>query len=131
MMRTLLVLPLLLAACRADETVSAFADPQAVYRLVEINGTPFAGHATIRFPEEGRVTGRGPCNSFTASQSAPYPWFRLGPLAATRALCPAISAERAYFAALAGMSEAEIMGGVLILRNDAGEEMVFQAEGAE
>lgn len=127
----LLVLPLLLAACRADETVSAFADPQALYRLVEVNGMPFDGRATIRFPQEGRVSGRGPCNSFTASQTAPYPWFELGPLAATRALCPRIEAERAYFAALAGMSNVEVMGGVVILRNEAGDEMVFQAEEAE
>ncbi len=127
----LLVLPLLLAACRADEAAPALADPQAVYRLVEINGMPFAGRATIRFLDPGRITGRGPCNSFAASQNAPWPRFAPGPLVATRAICPGISVEKVYFAALAAMTEARIMGRAVILRNDAGDEMVFQAEGGE
>jgi heat shock protein HslJ len=117
---------LALVAC-SDETISGYADPEAVYTLTEIDGAAYTARATITFPEEGTARGEAPCNSWFASQSAPYPWIELGPIGATRRACPDLDAELAYFEALGTMTLAEVQGPVLILSNDAGREIVFRA----
>lgn len=122
----LLALP---AACAGDETISGYADPGAIYVLAEIDGAPFPARATIAFPDEGRAAGDGPCNRWSAAQTAPYPWFGLGPVAATRRACPDLAAEGAFFEALGAMTLAEVQGPVLILSNEAGREMAFRAAG--
>ena len=108
-----------------DETLSGYADAGSIWVLSDLNGAPI--RATLRLPEAGRVTGQGPCNSYSASQSAPYPWFKLGPIASTRRACPELQQEQAYFSALARMSLSEVSGDVLILSNEAGEKLVFRA----
>lgn len=125
----MLIFPALLAlsAC-ADESISGYADPQAVYRLVELSGVSFEARATIGFPEKGRIAGQAPCNSYSGSQTAPYPWFSPGPIAATRRACADLGAEGAYFKALQSARLAEVSGDVLILSNEDGLEMLFRAE---
>jgi heat shock protein HslJ len=71
--------------------------------------------------------GQGPCNAFSASQTAPYPWFATGPLAATKRACPDLSAESAYFTALQEMTQVEILDDTMLLSNDAGREMLFKS----
>lgn len=121
----------LLAACSsADETLSGFTDPETVWTLTEMDGTAFAERMTLQFPEPGRIAGQAPCNRFSGALTVPYPWFGTSPLAATLMACPDLDAERAVFDALGAMTEAEISGPVLILRNsDLGREMVFRTEG--
>ncbi len=126
-MRLTLLLPLMVFGC-GDETISGYADPSAVYRLVEIDGEAFGPRATIAFQSQGRAAGEAPCNSWSAAQSAPYPWFALGPVVATRRACSELEAEGQFFEALAGMTLAEVQGSVLILTNEAGAAMVFDAE---
>lgn len=126
-MRLLPLLFLPLAAC-ADETISGYADPDATYRLAEIGGTAFPASATIAFPAEGEVRGTAPCNAWSATQSAPYPWFTLGPIAATRRACPDLAAEMLFFDTLARMTLAEVQGQVLILSSEDGTEMVFRTD---
>ncbi len=111
--------------CAGDETISGYADTTAIYALSDIDGAAFPARATIRFPEEGRIEGQGPCNAYSAAQSVPYPWFSLGPIIATRRACPDLEAETAFFAALSEMTLAEVQGDVLILSNEAGREMTF------
>lgn len=112
----------------SDETISGYADSSATYVLVELNGSPFQAIATIRFPEKGRVEGRGPCNTWFASQTAPYPWIELGPIAATKRACTNLGAEMAYFGALEQVKLSEALGEVLILTgNDV--ELVFHTKG--
>lgn len=123
----LLALVLPIVGC-ADETISGYADPGATYRLIEIAGETFDARATITFPEEGRVAGEAPCNRWSAAQSVPYPWFALGPIAATRRACPALEAERRFFAMLSEMTLVEVQGPVLILSDDDGRAMVFEVE---
>ncbi len=123
-----LAMGLLLSACGPDETVSGYVDGSARYDLQAINDVPFAAQASIEFPAEGEVTGRGPCNAFSATQSAPYPWFEIGPIAATRAACPDLTAESAFFAALSTMTFAEVSGPVLLLSNGDGATLLFQAD---
>lgn len=117
-----------LLACGPDETISGYADPQAVFVLQAINDGPFAARATIRFPEAGRISGDGPCNGYSATQSAPYPWFDAGPIVATRRACPDLQAETTFFETLTAMRIAEVSGPVLLLSNDAGETMLFQSD---
>ena len=119
---------LFLAFGCADETISGYADTMATYHLMTIDGAAFEAQATIRFPEEGQITGNGPCNRYSATQSVPYPWFEPGPILATKRACPELAAGGAFFSALAEMTLAEVQGPVLILTNDAGREMVFEAK---
>ncbi|UWQ17383.1 META domain-containing protein [Jannaschia sp. M317] len=109
-----------------DETISGYAIA-ATYHLTEMNGAAFAGTATIAFPEPGIVTGQAPCNRYTASQSVPYPWVEIGPIAATRMACPALDAEAEFLAALGEVTLAEVQGPVLILSDNDGPRMVFEA----
>ena len=118
---------LALLGCATDETVTAYADGQTEFVLRTLNGTPFAATATINIAEPGRVSGTAPCNTYSASQSAPYPWFEIGPIAVTRRACPDLAAETAFLGALAAMTLAEVTGNTLILSNTEQGEMVFQA----
>ena len=126
MFRVLALVPLLaIPQCAPDETVSGYADPSAVFALTELNDESFGGAVTIQFPEEGKVVGNGPCNSFSAEQTAPYPWIAIGPIAATKRACPDLDTEAAFFAALERMTLIEVSGPALILSNDDGESLVF------
>lgn len=120
MTRTLAAL-LLLAGCASDETISGFAEVGSEW-LYEGSET---AQVTLAFPEPGQVAGQGPCNRYFATQSAPYPWFELGPIASTKMACPNLSEEATYLDQLAAMTLAEVSGDVLILSNDAGEKMFF------
>jgi len=117
----------LVSACFSDESISGFIEPTAEYHLVEVDGAPFIGTATITFPEAGKVTGQAPCNRYFATQTAPYPWFALESIGATRMACEHLPAESAFFAALEGMTLSEVSGDTLILSNTDGRQMVFVA----
>lgn len=114
-------------ACEADETVARYGAAGVTWTLTELNGAPFDARATVEFEPGGPVSGQAPCNRFTATNSVPYPWFEVGPIAATRMACPDLEAETAFFDAFGAMTQSEVRQGTLFLRNDAGEEMVFTA----
>ena len=120
------MLTLAAAACRKDETISGFVPEGAVWQLEAINGADFAANATLAFPEPGKITGDAPCNSYFASQSAPYPWIAIDDIGSTRRACPALPAEQEFLSSLAKMTLAEVAGDVLVLSNDAGNEMIFR-----
>ncbi len=126
-MRSALLILFMAAAtsCGGGKTISGYADRSAVFRLAEVDGVTFSASATISFPEEGRIAGQAPCNTYSASQSAPYPWFAPGPIAATRRACADLDAETVFFEALAEMTLVEALGDTLLLTNEAGREMVF------
>jgi len=124
------ILPLLavLNACeQPDETVTAYATHDGVYQLSTLDGVPFPAQATIDLRVTGTVSGQAPCNTYRTAQTAPYPWFTLGPIVATRRACPDLDAETRYLTALATMTIVEAANDLLILSNEAGESMVFQA----
>jgi len=114
-------------AAGKDETISGYATPGVTWTLSELSGTPYPARATLTFPEEGRIAGKAPCNDYSATQNAPYPWFEAGPVAATKRACPDLPAETAFFDALARVTLAEVAGEVLILSTEDGFEMVFRA----
>jgi len=75
---------MLLAACQGNQGVSRFAGAGRVWELREMAGQPFTTRATIGFPEAGRITGKAPCNSYSARQNAPYPWFEASEIVTTK-----------------------------------------------
>ena len=123
-----LSIPILLASFLVDETVSGYGGSEQVWQLVEINGDEFRATATLEFGRNGRVTGQGPCNTFSATQTVPYPWFELDQIASTKMACADLAAETIYFETLNAMTLSEVSGAILLLSNDEGDEMVFQAQ---
>lgn len=117
----------LLSGCKKDETVTAYGGAGKIWVLVELDGKPVSTQATLIFPEPGKIAGRGPCNSFSATMTVPHPWFDAGPIAATRRACPDLPAEADYFAALSEMTIAEVLGDVLILSTDGERKMIFNS----
>ena len=128
MLRLMLTLPMLLPACQGDETVSGYAEADAVYVLRELDGAAFPARATISFPAEGQVAGEGPCNSYSARQTVPYPWIKIEAIVATKRGCADLGAEAAFFAGLRSATLVEVAGDVLILSDDEGGQMVFGAD---
>ncbi|MCR8824940.1 META domain-containing protein [Pseudosulfitobacter koreensis] len=127
-MRIALILALTFAAaCKADETARAYGAGDKTWVLTEIDGQPFSATATLNFPETGKIAGQGPCNGYATTMSVPYPWFETGPLRATRRTCPEIADESRYFNALASMTLIEVLGDVMILKNEKGRELLFRA----
>lgn len=116
-----------IAACQADETLSGYGASDKTWVLTSLDGAPYTARATMQFPEQNTVIGKAPCNSFGAEQTAPYPWFDVKAIRATRAACPELALEQAFFTALQEMTLSEVAGDVLILSNDAGRQMVFTA----
>jgi heat shock protein HslJ len=116
-----------LGQCGKDETIAGYGASGQLWQLSEIDGTAFAATVTVTFPEPGKIGGNAPCNTYTGTMDAPYPWFEIGPLAVTRMACPDLEFETDFLAALAEMSVSEVSGDTMILSNDAGREMVFKA----
>ena len=116
------------AGCFADETVAGYGARDKAWLLDELDGAPFSAKATLIFPNKGRIAGDAPCNKYSATMEAPYPWFETGPILVTRRACPDLEAEGDFLRALESMSQAEVLGSVLILSNDAGREMVFKSD---
>ena len=127
-MKYLFALTLIMTtACQADESVTAFTDRAVKFVLQSINGAKFGATATIDLSVAGKITGHGPCNLYLFNQTAPYPWFSVGPIVSTRKACPSLHAEKIFFEALRTMTLVEVLGGTLILSNAKGSEMLFQA----
>ncbi|WP_170787273.1 META domain-containing protein [Ruegeria lacuscaerulensis] len=128
MVRLILTFPLLaLFQCGTDETVASYGAADQIWTLKEIDSQPFAASAQLQFHGDGKISGHAPCNSYSGTLNAPYPWFEIQDLIATRAACAGLEAEGMYFAALLAMTQSEVSGNVLILRNEGEHEMVFTA----
>lgn len=121
-----LMLLLALAACGPDETISAFGNEDD-YVLQDLNGEIVTVPITLNISAPGQISGQGPCNSYSAAQTAPYPWFALGPILSTKRACSDLALEETFFATLASMTIAEAAENVLILSNEAKETLTFQS----
>lgn len=128
MIRLFAALPLLIVAgCTGDETLVKYGAAGKSWVLEEIDGAPFGARAEIEFKGQEEVTGQAPCNRYGARQAAPYPWFKLEAIVATKMACAQLQQEQVYFEALGAMTLAEVGSETLILSNDAGRTMVFKA----
>ena len=117
-----------LAACYGDETLRAYGAADQVWRVTELSGEPYPADATLTFPKEGHIEGSAPCNRYSATMSVPYPWFKAGPIAATKRACPDVQAETEYFQALRAARLSEVLGDTLILSADDGVLLVFKSD---
>lgn len=115
-----------LSACVYDETLSAYAVTGKTYHLTEINGAAPESAITLELGPNGAISGQAPCNRYNTSTEDPYPWLKITAIIATKMACPALSEESAYFDALESMTLSEAAGPILLLSNDAGDEMEFR-----
>ncbi len=99
--------------------------PGTTWRLVELDGAPFAARATATLTPDGRVVGEAPCNAFRAEWTGRWPDIRFTPAAATRRACPDLEAEAAFFAALAATSRASLGENGLTLSGEGGRSLRF------
>ncbi|MDR6309825.1 META domain-containing protein [Pacificitalea manganoxidans] len=111
---------------QAEKTLSEFAGNQSEWVLVAIDGAPAPDGVTLTFPVPNRISGQGPCNSYSAQIVAPFPWFSLAGITATRMVCPALEAEQRYFSILEHMSAVELNGASMTLTG-AGESLRYRA----
>lgn len=82
--------------------------------------------ASLRIEEDGTMTGKAPCNSWSTMNRASLPALDLGGIRATRMACDRLEDETAFFAALAAMTEARLEGRRnLILTGPEGRTMEF------
>ncbi|GLQ35039.1 hypothetical protein GCM10007939_13220 [Amylibacter marinus] len=126
MYKFLVLCALPLSACAADETISGYVDADAIWVLRQMDQQPVHAQITLQFPAKGQARGQAPCNSYHAQQTAPLPWFQLGPIAATKRACPDLPLETRYFSALSRATMAESTGNTLILSDDDGLELIYQ-----
>lgn len=96
----ILALILMMTVWQPDETLRRYGAADREWVLITLNGADFPATATIGFPARSQIAGQGPCNSYTSTNTTPYPWIEIGPIAATRRACPQLQAEAAFFDAL-------------------------------
>ena len=126
MIRLFIALPVLLATCQQDETISGYLDRDALWQLEEINDLPFDGVATLRFPGRGRIEGNAPCGRFGARQTSDYPWFGVERIEPAVESCAQQEAQGVFFEALRATAFAEVTEDMVILSGEGGHEMVFE-----
>lgn len=115
----------LLGGCAQSDPLAARAD--TLWILQSLDGEPFPQRAELRLTEDGRVTGRAPCNRFFGQRTGRYPDLSFGAVAATRMACPDLAAETAFLAALADVTTAELVDDRLILTGAGAGALVFTA----
>jgi len=115
-----------LSACQKDESLHAFVPEGSLWHLTELGGKTFTARAILTFPKPDSILGQGPCNTYGATQNAPYPWFEIGPIQATKLACDTLEAEQAYFTALSAATFAEVSGDTLILSDETGALLTFK-----
>lgn len=118
---------LMLAVFPPDETLRRYGAADREWHLVTLEGAPFKATATITFPKRTQITGQGPCNRYHATNSTPYPWIEVGPIASTRMACPELKAESAYFTALRAARVVVIEGDTMTMSAEEQPLLVFKA----
>ncbi len=97
-----------------------------VWRLADLGGGGVLDRveATLEFPEEGKVVGKGSCNRFFGSVKIEGERISFGPLGSTRMACPeAVSnQESKYLEALQSAERFTIDGSTLLIHSRGKEE---------
>ena len=120
-----LLLSLFLSACFKDETISGQAEASDTWILRSLNGKTVPSRITLTFPEKGVIAGQAACNTYRAVQTAPLPWFEIGPIRATKRACDGLALEQEYLEVLAKMTLIELKQTTLLLSSDTGQYLEF------
>ena len=109
-----------LAACEPTTSSTPGANiPTGPYVLVGIGSdTVPQRNVDMTIEADGSVSGQGPCNRYSAAQTAEPPGFTLAPIALTRKGCAggAGRLEHRYIQALQGANGITFEGGVLTVQ---------------
>ncbi|MCX7558657.1 META domain-containing protein [Sulfitobacter sp. F26204] len=123
----LLALILMLTVFQPDETLRRYGGADHEWHLVTLDGRRLDATTTLMFPERNQITGQAPCNRYTATNTTPYPWIDIGPIAATRMACPDLADETAYFAALEAVNVVVIEDNLMTMSDEEGPRLVFKS----
>lgn len=133
----LLVLHACAPATKAPEQVPAAPDDAELVSMLagrvwvaeRIHGRPVVdmSHTSMVFTTDGRVSGRGGCNSYTGSYSLDNGVISFPPMAATMRMCaPALEdQETRFFRSLSEPQAVSFQNGLLYLTPSGGEPSVF------
>ena len=96
------------------DSSAGFAFTGMDWQLITINETVVDSDAglSIRFEDDGKISGHGGCNSFFSSYTLSESTIDIGPVGATRMACPEpqMQLERLYFEALENAAAIEVRG---------------------
>lgn len=73
------------------------------WTLAVVDGAPAGYDATLTVGEDGRISGRAPCNRYFGGVDGALPDFRPTGMGATRMACDKLEAEQAYLTVLQGV----------------------------
>lgn len=110
-----------------DETVRRYGGADREWVAQTLDGAAFSAMATLSFPSRNLISGQGPCNSYHSTNVTPYPWIKLGPIAATRRACPDLALERRFFNALDQATIVRVEGDTLTLSDENSTLLTFTA----
>lgn len=113
---------LVLAACEPTMTGPVNGEdrgfiPGGNYVLVGMDGEAVPLRDVTLLVEERRVSGQGPCNSYSATNNAELPAVALSPIATAGAPCKDQRIENRFLSVLQQASEMEYFGGVLKIKS--------------
>lgn len=112
---------LALAACEPAPTTAPGEDrgfiPGGSYVLVGMDGQTVPLRDVTLLIEETRISGQGPCNSFSAENNAELPAVQLGPIISTKMACKDQRIENRFLQVLQTATEMDFYGGVLRVKS--------------
>ncbi|QDY68198.1 META domain-containing protein [Qingshengfaniella alkalisoli] len=123
-----LTLPILMANASTlpPEPVDAsFPESGVTWQLTEMNGDTFDKEATLTFAEDGRISGKAVCNTYSGPVTGTPDAFEIGAMISTKMACLNMEGEQQFLDALATMTSLEQTDTGLILRNADGSQMLF------
>lgn len=107
-----------LAACGPAGTVGGSGGiPTGEYVLVGMDGGTVPLRNVTLVVEPGSVSGRGPCNTYSATNEAALPAMQLTPIVSTQMMCKDMRLETRFLSTLQSATEMEFYGGVLKVKS--------------
>lgn len=109
-----------LAACQDSTPKTSLGGiPFGSYVLVGMDGAAVPLRNVTLDVQETRLSGHGPCNGYTATNSAELPALALSQLNTTFVACGKETFEQRFFQVLQSATEVEYYGGVLKVKSPA------------
>lgn len=91
--------------------------PGGDYVLVGMDGAAVPLRDVTLRVEEKRISGKGPCNGYSAQNQAELPAVALAPIVSTKAACKNMQLENRFLSVLQSATAMEFYGGVLKVKS--------------